>query len=101
MPTNLPPEYFAADKRYREAQTPAEKIACLEELISTIPKHKGTDHLRADLRRQLSKLKDESQSKKKHTPHQAPYHFEKEGAGTVILLGPTNSGKSTLVAAFN
>jgi len=62
MPTNLPPEFFAADKRYREAQTQAEKIACLEELISTIPKHKGTDHLRADLRRQLSRLKDEAQS---------------------------------------
>ena len=100
MPTNLPPEYFPADKRYREAQTPTERIACLEELISTIPKHKGTDHLRADLRRQLSKLKDETQSKKKHTPQQATYHFEKEGASTVILLGPTNSGRSTLVAAL-
>jgi len=100
MPTNLPPEYFAADKRYREAQTQTEKIACLEELISTIPKHKGTDHLRADLRRQLSRLKDEAQSKKKHTTHQATFHIEKEGAGTAILLGPTNTGKSTLVAAL-
>jgi len=100
MPTNLPPEYFAADKRYREAQTQAEKIACLEELISTIPKHKGTDHLRADLRRQLSRLKDEAQSKKKHTAHQATFSIDKEGAGTAVLLGPTNTGKSTLVAAL-
>lgn len=100
MPTNLPPEYFAADKRFREAQTPIEKIACLEELISTIPKHKGTDHLRADLRRQLSRLKDEAQSKKKHTFHQSTFHIEKEGAGTAILLGLTNTGKSSLVAAL-
>jgi hypothetical protein len=27
MPTNLPPEYFDADKRYRSAKTPAEKLA--------------------------------------------------------------------------
>jgi hypothetical protein len=100
MPTNLPPEYFEADKRYREAQTQTEKIACLEELISTIPKHKGTDHLRADLRRQLSRLKEEAQSKKKHSTHQATFHIEKEGAGTAILLGCTNTGKSALIAAL-
>jgi uncharacterized protein len=69
-------------------------------LISTFPKHKGTDHLRADLRRQLSKLKDETQSRRKPTLYQAPFHFVKVGAGTVILLGPANAGKSTLVAAL-
>jgi len=53
MPTNLPPQYFEAEKRYREAQDPVEKAELLEELIGTIPKHKGTDHLRADLRRKL------------------------------------------------
>lgn len=100
MPTNLPPEYFEADKRYRQAQTPAEKIACLEALISTIPKHKGTDKLRADLRRQLSRLKDEAQPHKKHGSHQASFHVDKEGAGRAILLGPTNVGKSALLAAL-
>ncbi len=50
MPTNLPPEYFAAEKRYRTARTPAEKLVCLEEMLTIIPKHKGTDKLRADNR---------------------------------------------------
>lgn len=100
MPTNLPPEYFEADKRFREAQTPAEKVATLEELISTVPKHKGTDHLRADLRRQLSKLREEAQSKKKHGSHQSAYQVEKEGAGQVVVIGPANTGKSALVAAL-
>jgi hypothetical protein len=100
MPTNLPPDYFEADKRFREAQTPAEKIACLEELISTVPKHKGTDKLRADLRRQLSRLKDESQAHKKHGAHQATFSIEKEGAGQAVLIGATNVGKSALVAAL-
>ena len=57
MPTNLPPDFFEAEKRYRLAKSPAEKIACLEEMMRIIPKHKGTDHIRADYRRQISKLK--------------------------------------------
>jgi ribosome-interacting GTPase 1 len=100
MPTNLPPEYFEADRRLREAQTPAEKIARLEALISTVPKHKGTDHLRADLRRQLAKLKEEAQARKKHGAHQSAFQIEKEGAGTAVLVGGTNAGKSALVAAL-
>lgn len=57
MPTNLPPEYYDVEERYRAATTPEEKAALLEEMLSTIPKHKGTDHLRADLRRKLAQLK--------------------------------------------
>ena len=49
MPANLPPDYFEADKRFREAKTHREKIACLEEMLTIMPKHKGTDKLRADL----------------------------------------------------
>jgi ribosome-interacting GTPase 1 len=100
MPTNLPPEYFAAEKRYRQAQSPAEKIACLEEMLSTIPKHKGTDHLRADYRRQLSRLKSESQSRKRASAQQSAFRVEREGAGQAVLVGPTNVGKSALLAAL-
>lgn len=100
MPTNLPPDYFDADKRFREAQTPAEKIACLEEMISIVPKHKGTDKLRADLRRQLSRLREEAQSRKKTGGHTSAFVVEREGAGQVVILGPTNVGKSSLVAAL-
>ena len=56
MPTNLPPEYYEVEKRYKAAESPEEKAAALEELLSTIPKHKGTDHLRADLRLGLLQL---------------------------------------------
>jgi uncharacterized protein len=100
MPTNLPPDYANAERRFREAQTPAEKIRCLEEMISIVPKHKGTDKLRADLRRQLSRLREEAQTKKKAGGHQSAYQISKEGAGQVVVLGPTNSGKSALVAAL-
>jgi uncharacterized protein len=100
MPTNLPPEYFEAEKRFRQAQSPQERITCLEELISTVPKHKGTDKLRADFRRQLSRLKQDHQSRKKHTTHQSAFHIDKEGAGQVMVLGTANVGKSSLVAAL-
>jgi ribosome-interacting GTPase 1 len=100
MPTNLPPEYFEAEKRYRAARSTAEKIVCLQELLSTIPKHKGTDKLRADLRRRLSKLKSASQTRKGVGRRDSAFRIDREGAGQVAVVGPTNVGKSALVATL-
>ncbi len=101
MPTNLPAEYAEAEKLYREATTPEQKIARLEEMISTIPKHKGTDKLRADYRRRLSKMKEAaSQSSKRSRGAVSPYLVDKEGAGQLAIIGPTNVGKSSLVVAL-
>ncbi len=99
MPTNLPPEYFDAEKRYRTASNSAEKLACIEEMLAIIPKHKGTDKLRADLRKRVSKLKSAAQAKKSLARHESAYHINKEGAGQVVIVGATNVGKSALVAA--
>jgi ribosome-interacting GTPase 1 len=98
MPTNLPPEYYQVEERYKAAGTPQEKVELLEELISTIPKHKGTDHLRADLRRRLSKLKEASSSQKRSGGLVSAFVIEKEGAGQAVVIGPTNTGKSSLLA---
>jgi ribosome-interacting GTPase 1 len=100
MPTNLPPEYFEAEKRYRAAQSTAERIARLEELMGTIPKHKGTDKLRADYRRRLSKLRSAAQAKKGPGRQESVYRIDREGAGQAILVGPPNVGKSSLVDAL-
>jgi len=100
MPTNLPPEYFEVDRRYRAAESPAERIACLEELISTVPKHKGTDKLRADLRRKLSRLREESKAASAISRHESAFRIERAGAGQVAVVGPPNTGKSALVAAL-
>ena len=56
MPTNMPPEYFEVEKRYKAEKDLFEKILLLEELIGTIPKHKGTDKIRAGYRKKLSKM---------------------------------------------
>jgi ribosome-interacting GTPase 1 len=100
MPTNLPPDYFEIEKRFREAESAAEKVSLLEQMYSVVPKHKGTDHLRADLRKQMSKLKGEAQEHKKRSGHPSSYQIEREGAGQVALIGPTNTGKSALLAAL-
>jgi ribosome-interacting GTPase 1 len=100
MPTNLPPDYFAVERRFRSAESTEEKIALLEEMLGTIPKHKGTDHLRADLRRKLSRLKQATQSKKRGDRHASSYHVTPEGAGQAVLVGPTNVGKSALLRAL-
>jgi len=100
MPTNLPPEYFKADQKFREAESVPAKIAALEEMMSTIPKHKGTDKLRAELRRKISKLKEEQQKKKGAGKHESEFHIEKEGASRVVLVGSANVGKSSILAAL-
>ena len=100
MPTNLPPEAIDAERRYRAAKSVAEKIACLEEYISAIPKHKGTDKLRAALRKRLSKLKASSQTRKGVSRQVSAFHIDKEGAGQVVVVGPPNVGKSALVASL-
>ena len=99
MPTNLPPEYFKIEEDYRSATTNEEKISCLEDMLRVIPKHKGTDRLRGDLRRKLSKLKDRAEAKKGAARQVSPFHIDKEGAGQVVVVGPTNVGKSALVDA--
>lgn len=100
MPTNLPPEYFELEKRFKLANSAAEKAACLEEILSVIPKHKGTDHLRADYRRQLSRLKSEARTQKGAVIQQSAFRIRREGAGQVVVVGAANVGKSMLVNAL-
>jgi uncharacterized protein len=100
MPANLTPQYHDADKRFRQAKTAAEKISALEDMLALIPKHKGTEKMQADLKRRLSKAREEAQKKSKTGARGNTYHVPREGAGQVVLVGPPNSGKSTLLAVL-
>jgi small GTP-binding protein len=96
MPANLPPMYFEAEKRFRAAKTAPDKIVALEEMLSIMPKHKGTDHLRAELRRRIAKLTQTID--KKSATQRASMVIPKEGAAQVAVVGLPNSGKSQIVA---
>ena len=101
MPANLTPAYHAAERQFQQAATTPEKIEALQQMLAVIPKHKGTDHMRADLRRRLAKLRQEAQqSGKGHSAREALLHIERQGAGQVMLVGAPNTGKSSLVAAL-
>jgi hypothetical protein len=102
MPANLTPEYRKAEEWFRSASTDEEKTLALEEMLRAIPKHKGTDHMQADIKRRLSKLRDAATSaKKKGGKHADVFHVPKSGAGQVTLLGLPNCGKSFIVAALS
>jgi len=98
MPANLPPQYFGAEKNFRSAKNPAEKIAALEEMLAIMPKHKGTDHLRAELRGRIAKLTQLAE--KKSATQRASMGIDKEGAAQVVIIGLPNAGKSQLVAGI-
>ena len=101
MPANLTPEYFKAEQWFRQATTTEEKILAVERMLSVIPKHKGTDHMRADLRRRLSKLKEETEHHAAARGKQIDvFHIPKTGAVQIALIGLPNSGKSSIVAAL-
>src|SRR2546426_7605877 len=97
MPANLTPQYHKAEQAFKEAKTVAEKVAALEEMLAVIPKHKGTDHLQADLKKRLSKLREEASRPRSKKAAFDPFRVESGGAGQVLLLGAPNSGKSAIV----
>ena len=96
MPANLPPHYFEAEKKFREAKNASDKVAALEEMLAIMPKHKGTDHLKADLRRKIAKLTQVAE--KKAATQRASMLIDKEGAAQVVVIGLPNGGKSHLVS---
>ncbi len=96
MPANLTPQYMEAEKRFKHAGSVEEKIAALEEMMATIPKHKGTEKLQADLKKKMSALKKETEQQKK-SGRRDSFVVEREGARQLAMVGAPNSGKSQLV----
>ncbi len=99
VPANLTPQYHQAEQRFKAAKTVEEKIEALEEMLAVIPKHKGTEKLQADIKKRLSKLRNQGMQKSKAARYN-PYRIPREGAGQVVLTGFPNSGKSSLVGAL-
>ncbi len=102
MPANLPPQYYELEREFRHERDPREKLRLAQELLRMMPKHKGTDKLQADMKAKISKLKKQLEPGGKGSgARQTSVDFvEREGAGQIVLIGPPNSGKSSLLESL-
>ncbi len=99
MPINATYEFDLAKRKYEEARDNNSKLQALQEMLSTAPKHKGADKLLMDIKQRFSKLKEVmlKEKKQKKSSGSTLYNVKKEGAAQVVIVGTTNSGKSTLL----
>ena len=102
MPTNLNAE---AKKKWEEVagtKEPREKIRLLQEFLALIPKHKGTEKLCKQTKRQIASLRKELDEKKRKRvgTSGSKFYFEKEGAAQIVILGLTKVGRSSLLASL-
>ncbi len=100
MPANLTQQYLKAEEEYRRAATLEDELQCLQVMMKEIPKHKGTDHLQAELKSKIAKLKKELATEKSSGKKGHGLRIPRQGAGTVTLLGGPNAGKSQLIASL-
>ena len=103
MPANLTAEAQAAWDRYLKATTIEEKIKALEEFISLVPKHKGTEKLLKQAKQKLTKLRLELAKKrevKKGAGIHPAFSIPKEEDAQIVLFGTPGSGKTSLFAYF-
>lgn len=102
MPANLTQQYKKAEENYRRSETPEEELRWLQVMLAEMPKHKGTDHLQAKLKTQISDTKKEIESQKggKKGGAGRSFRIPRQGAGTVVIIGGPNAGKSQLLASL-
>jgi uncharacterized protein len=101
VPANLSPEYKAAEAAFRKTREPRERLECLREMLRTIPKHKGTEHLQADIKARIKELTEELEGGRRGGggARTGPaLVIRPEGAAQIALVGPPNAGKSSLHA---
>ncbi|HID74978.1 MAG TPA: TGS domain-containing protein [Planctomycetaceae bacterium] len=100
MPANLTPQYLKAEEAYRRAGTLEEELKCLQLMLQEIPKHRGTEHLQAEIKSKIAKTKRELAAEKKTGRKSRGLRIPRQGAGTAVLLGGPNAGKSRLLRAL-
>ena len=105
MPANLPPHYYVLEREFKAEKDLNEKLRMAQELFALMPKHKGTDKLQAEMKAKISKLRKEIAAGGRKSGGGAAKtaaldHIDKEGAGQIVLIGPPNSGKSSILDAL-
>ncbi len=102
MPANLPAQAKHKWSEVSSARTPQEKLQALKEFLSLVPKHKGTARIRAQAKRQIATLRREIEERKQRRIGKGgpKFFIEKEGAAQIVVLGPTNVGRSSLLTSI-
>jgi len=98
MPVNLPPQYHKKEAELKDAKTFEEKIAVLEEMLAIMPKHKSSEKLQALLKTKIAKYRKMMEKEPSAARRTVVPVIEREGAGQVVICGPVNSGKSSLLS---
>jgi len=99
VPANLSPAYKAAEAAFRAARDPHARLDGLREMLRTIPKHKGTERMQADIKARIKDLGEQLEVVRRGGGHGGPALVVRpEGAAQVALIGPPNAGKSALHA---
>ena len=104
MPANLTQQYKKAEDQYRRAETPEDELKWLQVMFAEMPKHKGTDHLQAKLKTQMSDLRKEIEQQRsgggKKGGGGRSFRIPRQGAGTAVIIGGPNAGKSQLLTSL-
>ncbi len=101
MPANLTAEAKAKWQLAQLSKNPKEKLQAYAEFLAEIPAHKGNERLRAQVKTKIAELKQEIITRRgKHGGGKSPWSVEREGAAQVMILGPTNAGKSSLLKSL-
>jgi len=99
LPANLTAEAKAKWAKAQQARTPKEEMSALQEFLSAIPKHKGNERLRAQIKRKIALLKSETQTRRRQSAARGMERtLERAGAAQVAIVGVTNVGRSSLLA---
>jgi uncharacterized protein len=105
MPTNLPPEAKNKWEEVEATNDPKLKLQKYQEFLAEVPQHKGTMKLRGQIKRKMALIREDLDKKKTNRTGLRTggpkFFIEKEGSAQIALVGMTNVGKSSLLAAVS
>ena len=101
MPANLTAEAKAKLQLAQTSKNPKEKLQAYVEFLAAAPQHKGNERLRAQVKTKIAELKQEIITQHgRRGSGKSPWSVQREGAAQVMVVGLTNSGKSSLLRSL-
>ena len=102
MPANLPEEAKHKWNEVTLTKNLETRLQLMGEFLSLVPKHKATEKLCSQVKRQMAQLREEIEKRKqqaKKTSSGPSYYVPKAGAAQMAVIGPPNAGRSSLLKA--